>query len=127
MLLFCWWRISDDWLVSRAAVYMFAIAALISCAMTPFIFGLLKINDFGLLSRILWGSAGVLGSLSVFFLWSGMWRYWTRIDESSKAGRRFWFCILIVGVWYGAALYYGLVYVPQVKTHWGNRTEAASE
>jgi hypothetical protein len=86
--------------------------------MTPFMLGLLKVNDFSLLSRVFGGIAGVLGSLSVFLLWSGMWRYWTRIDESRKAGRRFWFCILLVGIWFGAALYYALVYVPEVKRHW---------
>jgi hypothetical protein len=106
---------------------MFAIAAVILLAVTPSMIGVLKVNDVGVLSRIVWGSAGVLGSLSVFFLWSGMWRYWTRIDESSKAGRRFWFCILLVGLWYGAALYYALIYVPQVRKYWGSKAEGDSE
>jgi hypothetical protein len=127
MFSFFWGHISDEWLVSRSALYIFTIAVAISFSIAPVMLGLVKINDFGLLSRIFWGTVGVLGSLGVFFLWSGMWRYWTRIDESSKTGRRFWFCILLVGLWYGAALYYGLVYLPQVKRHWGGRAKEASE
>jgi len=60
------------------------------------------------------GIEAVLGPLSVFFLWIGMWRYWIRIDNSSRREKIISFILLFVGMFYGAVIYYFFVYRSQV-------------
>src|SRR4029077_2367924 len=110
-----WRRIGDDWPVSKSASASFALSALIIIAMTA-AFVLAEPQDLSVLRDILWGTGGVLAAVSVFFLWGGMWQYWIRCDSSSHAARRAWFFVLFVGLWYGAILYYALVYVPRTRS-----------
>jgi hypothetical protein len=49
----------------------------------------------------------------MFFLWIGMWWYWATLDDSGKWAKRFWFLMLLFGVWFGGAMYYVCVYLPQ--------------
>ena len=65
----------------------------------------------GAVAQILVGAGGVLFAFSAFFVWGGMWRYWSINGTNSAAARRVWFCLLLFGVWYGAILYYSLVYL----------------
>ena len=55
------------------------------------------------------------GTLALFFLWLGMWRYWARLDCSTRMTKRLWFGVLLFGFWYGSCLYYFLLYRPQVR------------
>lgn len=90
---------------------MFALSAAIIIGMTLMLVLAPPANP-GALGRVIWGTGGVLFALSMFFLWSGMWRFWTKFDESSRWIRRVSFILLVVGIWYGAVVYYLLVYLP---------------
>jgi hypothetical protein len=117
-------RIGDRWLVSKSASNMFAAAAILIVLVTA----LLAFNmaqDTGLLSEIFWAIAGVLSGLGAFFIWSGMWRFWSRLDQSSRFARRIWFFMLLIGLWYGAVLYFVLVYMRSSRTSFAeNRSDA---
>lgn len=108
-----WRLVSNDWLVGRTASRLFAASSVIALATTPFSLGLTKIPQVPTLSwtNLFLAIAGVVGSLSIIFLWTGMWRYWTQCDASSRAVRRIWFFVLLFGLWYGAVLYYLVRYL----------------
>ncbi len=112
---FIWRRIDDDWLMSRSASAFFALSALIIVVMTVVIFANIESRTLGSVGNTLLGIGGVFAAVGVFFLWGGMWRYWTRCDTSSLVGRRLWFLALAVGLWYGAILYYAFVYLPSAR------------
>ncbi len=112
---FIWRRIDDEWLVSRSASAFFALSALIIVGMTVVVFANIESRTLGSVGNTLLGIGGVFAAVSVFFLWGGMWRYWIRCDSSSLAARRVWFLALAVGLWYGAILYYALVYLPRAR------------
>jgi succinate dehydrogenase hydrophobic anchor subunit len=98
-------RVSDDWLVSRAAGILFAVSAFIVLALTPLSLGVASVPDT-LAGTMFVAILGIVGALSIFFVWMGMWRYWVRIDRSKPALKRLSFVVLLVGFWYGAILYF---------------------
>lgn len=104
-------RISDDWLVSKLAAVLFSASSLLIIAVTLIWFGYVKIPATAVWGNVLLGILGVFGTLSVFFLWAGMWRYWMRIDASTRGSKRLWFCVLLLGFWYGAILYFFFKYL----------------
>jgi hypothetical protein len=104
-------NVTDEWLVSRKASRLFGAAAMAIALLTPLFLGWVTSEGPGLVRSIYWGILGIAGGLGVFFLWEGMWRYWIRCDPSPRWARRIWFLVLIVGVWWGAVLYYLLVYL----------------
>ena len=104
-------KISDEWLASRDASRLFAGASVLTLAATAVWLAGVQIQDTGVLSRIFWGTFGVLIPLSIFFLLGGMWNYWMRCDPSGRLARRIWFAILLIGFWYGSILYYAFVYL----------------
>lgn len=110
-----WDRIPDNWLVNRAATIVFAASALLAVTVFPAV-SHIDYSYVGAhpLANALVGLYGVLGALSLFCIWSGMWRYWVRCDRSGPGARRLWFCVLLIGLWYGAAVYFVAVYLPQV-------------
>jgi hypothetical protein len=110
--LFDWFN--DDWLVSRQALTLFCISTLFVVALGPIFFGLVDFAKPSALERLLWGFEGVLGPISLFFLWFGMWRYWVRLDTSTPALKTASFFLLLVGLWLGAIPYCFFVYRPQV-------------
>ena len=112
---FIWRRIDDEWLVSRSASAFFALSSVVIVGMTVVIFADVDTQALGSVGNALLGIGGVFATVGVFFLWGGMWRYWIRCDASSLAARRVWFFALAVGLWYGAILYYALVYVPRAR------------
>ncbi|MFZ0884304.1 MAG: hypothetical protein WAN14_12980 [Candidatus Acidiferrales bacterium] len=103
-----WDRIGDKWLVGRIAAALFATAAIASVGISVAVFRLGKFPLSLLVPTVLAG----------LFLISGMRHYWTKCDQGHKAARRIWFFVLTFGVWFGAALYCGFVYLPQVKRGW---------
>ncbi|HKV06188.1 MAG TPA: hypothetical protein VJO53_13915 [Candidatus Acidoferrales bacterium] len=106
-----WGRIGDEWLVGQRAVAVFAASAAASvsasAAMIVF-YSQLRENAIFVFSAL-------ISALSGVFLISGMERYWARLDSGSKAARRVWFIPLTFGVWFGAALYFSFVYLPQLR------------
>jgi hypothetical protein len=103
-----WDRIGDKWLVSRIAAALFAASAIASVGIS------VALIHLGAFPPSLW----VPMALSGLLLISGMRHYWTKCDQASKTARRIWYFVLIFGVWFGAALYFGVVYLPQVKRGW---------
>jgi len=114
-----WNRVGDEWIVGKAARLLFGAAAALILVITAIFYYLPLPGNPAISARVLFGIIGVSGGLSVFFLWSGMWRYWIRYDRSGRFARRVWFVILLVGVCYGAVVYYLCVYLPNT----GARTE----
>jgi hypothetical protein len=110
-----WGYVGDRWLVSRSASTMFAATAILIVSVT-LLLALNVTRDTGPSSDVLWAIAGVLSGLGAFFIWSGMWRFWNRLDQSSRSARRLWFFVLLIGFWYGAILYFVFVYLRSVRT-----------
>lgn len=110
--LFDWFN--DSWLVSRQALKLFSISTLFVVALSPVFFGLLDFAKPSPVQQLFWGFEGVLGTISVFFLWFGMWKYWVRLDSSAPTFKAASFFLLLVGLWFGAVPYCFLVYRPQV-------------
>ncbi|MGA7080675.1 MAG: hypothetical protein WBQ43_20130 [Terriglobales bacterium] len=108
---FIWRKIGDTWLVSKSASAAFALSAIVILGMTVAIVTT-EPQSVGSVVQFFLGIGGILAAVSVFFLWGGMWRYWGNCDSSSLAARRVWFFALVFGLWYGAVLYYLLVYLP---------------
>jgi hypothetical protein len=110
MFNFFWDRVSASWLMSRNAARLFGASAMVLTVAT-----ILLLSDVqqgsGPLSSLFWAIVGVSASLGAFFLWTGMLRFWRLWDTSSRAARRVWFVVLLIGVFYGAILYYALVYL----------------
>ncbi len=77
------------------------------------------------LQHHLWDVLGALEAIGILFLWLGMWRYWTRVDDSNRSAKRLWFIVLLIGFWWGSALYYFLAYLPQTIRRKGLTHEAA--
>jgi hypothetical protein len=83
---------------------------------TAFWFGAMTPGDsVSIRQQVLWGSLGVFGPLSIIFLWTGMRRFqeFREVRDPELVGRskliRF---LLSIGIWYGAMIYYLLVYLP---------------
>jgi len=113
---FIWNQINDEWLTSRTASRLFAASSvIILLIVTPIWFGYVEVPDNTFLENLLLGVSGVAGTLGIFFLWGGMWRYWIQRDRSTPAVKRIWFIILLFGIWYGAILYYLLAYLPRER------------
>jgi signal transduction histidine kinase len=92
---------------------LFFLSALLVIAMT-FIFSGVDTNKMTFWQRLPWGILGILIPFGMLFLWLGMWRYWVRIDRSSRWLKRIWFVVLLIGFWWGSVLYYFLAYLPQM-------------
>lgn len=108
----------NDGLLSKPAAWVLGISAALSIVVTPIVFGQIRITNYSTASRLFWAIAGILTPASIFFVWIGMWRYWVYNDQSKLAIRRLSFALLLVGMWYGAALYYLAVYLPQARRRW---------
>jgi hypothetical protein len=109
---FEWFK--DGWLVSRQALKLFRLSTVFVLATIPIFVMHWAPEHPTLWQNLLGGTAGVLGPISIFFLWFGMWRYWFRLDNSPSQMKRTSFILLLIGVWYGAVLYCYFVYGPQV-------------
>jgi hypothetical protein len=109
-------RFRDDWLITSQAQRLFVVASFVALAVTPVFFGWGRDTaKTSIWIRIPLATLGLVGPLAFFFLWVGMWRYWARIDDSSKTIKTLWFIILLFGLFYGSILYNFAVYRPQVR------------
>jgi hypothetical protein len=112
--------IRDEWLVSRQAVKLFIAATLLVLALTA-MFGIMimcgveNTNGMPFMLRLPIGILAIAGTMALFFVWLGMWRFWLRIDSSGKAAKRLWFGLLLLGFWYASCLYVYAVYLPQAS------------
>ncbi len=110
---FIWRWVSDEWLISKSASVCFGLSVLVIAWMSVVVLSGLEPQAVGTTANVLLGVGGVLGAFSAFFLWGGMWRYWARHSSQSPGARRAWLFVLLIGVWYGAILYYSFVYLPR--------------
>jgi uncharacterized membrane protein len=106
---------SDNWLRSRQAVRWFLAAVVLVLAITPIWLGSTDPARMPFAIRVPLTLVVMAGTLALFFLWLGMWRYWARLDCSTRMTKRLWFGVLLFGFWYGSCLYYFLLYRPQVR------------
>jgi hypothetical protein len=104
----------DEWLVRRQAAKLFFLATLLVLAVTPQLLGWVSPLSMPAWIRVPWAVLTISGTVALFFLWFGMWRYWARVDDSKRSTRRIWFLVLLFGFWYGSCVYYYCVYLPQV-------------
>jgi hypothetical protein len=102
----------DEWLTCRQAGVLFFISAVLVAAFQPLLH-VAAAPSSSAVQRVAHSGLGVVLAISTLFLWVGMWRYWVRIDASSKPSKTFWFIVLLFGFWYGSALYFLFVYLPQ--------------
>jgi hypothetical protein len=109
-----WSWVSDEWLVSKTASRLFGAAAILILATTPLQFGLEKSPSSPWTTWVL-AIFGATGALSIFFLWSGMWRHWTQCNTSRRAVKRGWFFVLLFGLWWGAVVYYLVAYLRRAE------------
>jgi len=113
---FIWRWLGNDWFVTEKASALFAISSLLTLALTAVLYiGVPSPSTLSTVSMVLYGVVGFAGPLAMFFLWGGMLRYWTRGEPSNRTARRLWFIVLILGLCYGAILYYTFVYMPTVR------------
>jgi hypothetical protein len=110
--IFNWFK--DDWLVSRQALKLFSISTAFVLATAPIFLGKMVLGNQSAFEQLLWGIEGVLGSISIFFLWFGMWRYWVRMDSSTGILKTTSFFLLLVPFGFGAVPYCFFAYRPQV-------------
>lgn len=109
-----WNWFKDEWLITRQAAKLFLVSTFLVIALTPLFLGVVDTTRMSFWARLPWGILWTLGPIALFFLWSGMWRYWFRIDRSGLWAKRMWFVVLLVGFWWGSCLYCFFVYLPQV-------------
>jgi hypothetical protein len=112
-----WHKTSYKWIVSAQASCLFALASVFTCLLTTFWLGVFhpSKNMSGFLANLLWGIFGVLGPLSIIFLWTGMrefQKYREMRDVSLARKSKLAHIALSIGIWYGALFYYLLVYLP---------------
>ena len=103
----------EVWLVKPLTARLLFVSAILVVAITPLLFGLINVNSMAWWGRLLWSLVGVLGTVSLFLIWPGMWIYWSKLDPSGVWSKRAWFLILLLGFWFGSAAYYFSVYLPQ--------------
>ncbi len=117
--------VSDDWLTKKPAQVLFGASAVVIIAVTAaaFEFDFFSQTEGMLLHKVFLGCVGVVTPVSVFFLWDGMKQFWLRCDQSSKAFRRFTFWLMLLGLWYGALIYYLIVYLPRTRKDWRELTQ----
>lgn len=112
-----WWLrawMTDNWIESPKADLFFGTCFTVMMLVTIYLyFGLsLHFASLNNLGSLIVGGAAALADL---LLWFGMWRFWIRRDRSSAVARRTWFFVLLLGLWYGAGLYYLFVFRPRLK------------
>ena len=72
-------------------------------------------NPSKMLYKLLAGIYAITLSIGLLGIFFGMWRYWAKIDDSKKWIKRASFVLLLLGFWWGSAIYCFIVYLPQVR------------
>jgi hypothetical protein len=107
-----WNRVSDKWIASAQAAYIFGLAAVLICLLTAYWLGVIKVHETGAAGNMIWGTMGVLSVLSIPFLWGGMRKYQEMRDKESAEKSKAIRLAMMIGVWYTAIAYFLLVYLP---------------
>jgi hypothetical protein len=108
-----WNRISDEWIVGNPATVLFGVAAALTCLLTVVLVSPLALRDTGIWSQVGWGTLGVLGVLSAFFLWGGMRRFQKMRGQSRFGDTPSVRILMLIGLCWTAVLYYLAVFLPK--------------
>jgi hypothetical protein len=114
-----WNRVGDRWLLGRIAAASLGISVVISTLTVAALIGVLL--GWGVvfaLPRPLLEIVCLLGVVSALILMSEMRRYWATLDNRAGAKHKVWFFFLRFVMFFGPALYFIFVYMPQVKRRW---------
>ena len=110
------------WVVTGTGPLVMLLSAIAIMSVTAYLYvlGALHFNDYRLqhssaLLRDGTNLLGMLGAVGGVIIYFSMWFYWAQIDRSRRNTKRFWFFVLLLGLWYGSCLYYFLIYRPQVN------------
>jgi hypothetical protein len=109
-----WKRLFDNWLLTSQAAKLLLASTILVLGMTPIFQGKVDLAGMSLWMRVFWTLFGMLGTLALFVLWLGMWRYWAMCNKSRSPEQWLWFLVMLIGVWYGSCLYCYFVYLPQI-------------
>jgi phosphotransferase system glucose/maltose/N-acetylglucosamine-specific IIC component len=91
----------------------FALAAVLICLGTAAsLEGERLIRRYGAPAHSLLDLVGVSAAFGVAYLCLGMWFYWSNFDKHSKLTKTLWLLIFLIGIWYGAILYFLVVFLP---------------
>jgi hypothetical protein len=117
-----WSRVGERWFATPRAVQIFSWAFLASVGATIGV----GLPDFSekidsmpgslyLFVHTLYVLFAAVLPFGAIFLFLGMFRYWSRLDDSPKSVRTKWFWVLLLGTWLGACFYFVYVY----SRRWG--------
>ena len=82
------------------------------CLITAYLLGGVRVPQSGAIANAALNTLGVVGVFSVMFLWIGMLKV-LEIDERLRGTRsKLIRALLFLGAWYGATVYYVIVYLP---------------
>ncbi len=105
-------KCADRLLVSKYGVLVLSLAWGVILMATIALEAYPLSDDVSLGERTAWGVAGVLFAISGFVLWGGMLRFWFHWDSSGHRVRLLSLLLLVGAAWYGAMVYFVLVYLP---------------
>jgi len=106
----------DDLIVSRVALRFFLSGVVCVVAITVFHFlPIPERSEMSFQYKFFLGMFGIVAAITVNFLYWGMWRYWYKFDESDKWIKRAAFALMLLGFFWGSAVYYFTFYIPQVQ------------
>jgi hypothetical protein len=107
--------LEDNWLTSTWTRRLFFLSALCVLVFTTEYFLKIDTSKMSFWQRLPFGLTGIVEPFGIIFIWLGMWRYWVRLDNSTRWLKRTSFLLLLVGFWWGSLIYYFAVYIPQVS------------
>ncbi len=109
-----WNDARDQWLTTVRAAKLFFVATLLIPIVTLQMFGLVNPLGMPIWTRVPWSILSMAGTVALFFIWFGMWRYWMKRDYSGRSSKAVWFAVMLLGFWFGSCVYYYCAYLPQV-------------
>lgn len=112
---FIWERVRDEWLFSHKAQVIFIFSSVVSVVVSTILFVNSDAEPVTFLGKVAFGLSGAVCALTAICICSGMMRFWVKVDQSSTIVHRIWFVAMLIGLWYGAAVYCFLVFLPQAK------------
>jgi hypothetical protein len=110
-----WDKTSYKWIVGTQAACLFGLASLLVSLVTALCLAGIFHETNAVIPNTIGGVLGVVTALSMFFVWGGMQKYQEMRelrDPEPRTKSRMIRIGLSVGIWYGAIIYYLLVYLP---------------
>lgn len=107
------------WLSGRTASILFGVASVQTLVVSVFVFYLFSLDSIPIPTSAwvndFWAFLVASGVLCAVFVWKGMLQFWKKCDRSAKPVKRVAYFFLLLGLWYGAIVYYLLIYLRRRK------------